>query len=301
MNPSLQRTCVILVPQPQRDTPMSVGTSPASAPKQYPRILSAVACLTLAVMLCVPQSAHSADRSRRKNTPQRTLQPQAPAFLPSAHGFKFVNHFPGYAPPFDGAKLGSLPGVPDYYGLCGGMCFSAADYFTAGKAIPSTTSPPLKNSPLYDSLFERQVDSFGVAGLTVSTFLAWMALPDDTLIGTQASTFDEIEEVLARLKKGKLAVLGLVIASTPQGGMVWENHQVLAYGTEKVSPSVLKLRIYDPNYPGRDDCYIRCEKFVIEDFFDDTDAYRCTEFLGNNQVRRIRGIFKIDYSPKKAL
>src|SRR5437763_622127 len=79
----------------------------------------------------------------------------------------------------------------------------------------------------------------------------------------QSRTPAELPAILAKLQRGEVVALGLVLVRTgdaapvgPQGaktststGKPWENHQVLAFGAEDNEGST-DLKVYDPNFPG---------------------------------------------------
>lgn len=226
-------------------------------------------------------------------------------FLPSLHGFQFRNSFPGYPPPFDIAGLPELPDVPTTYGLCGGMSFAAADFHKARRPIPEAKVAPASGNPLHDYLYERQLDSLGVAGAMIPVFATWMALPDDTLIGTQHLTFDELKEAVEKLKRGELVVLGLVYVSADTTLEIWKNHQVLAYECEVKGDDLFTVRIYDPNHPGRDDVSLRGERVQVGtefDFeeFEEIPAFgvKCIQIGPEKAQRSVRGFFVIPYEPE---
>jgi hypothetical protein len=194
-------------------------------------------------------------------------QPSAPdirSFRPSANGFAFVNHFTDSPLPFSFGGLEHKIGAPTVFGLCGGMSFAAADLFLAGQAPPLRTTPPVKGEKLYDYIQQRQLTSLGPRMTLAVRIGRWMGLPDSGPFGTRTLTVEELGGMQALLAKGQPVVLGLVFnhhsanrdASGP-AGVPWENHQVLAYD-ETSSPGLVSFRIYDPNYPKRDDAEIRC-------------------------------------------
>ena len=90
-----------------------------------------------------------------------TLFSPVSKFRASEHGFHFINSFPGYPLPF---KLPKLPGATEvsaYYGLCGGMSSAACDFYYAEKPVPAFNKVPDRGTPLYQYLYDRQLDTFG--------------------------------------------------------------------------------------------------------------------------------------------
>jgi hypothetical protein len=176
-----------------------------------------------------------------------------PGFLPSRHGFRFANRFP----PGPTIRFGPIDprwiGVGDAAaGLCGGMCFTVRDLFEAGIAPPSDAEPPANGSAPFRSIVRRQVQS-----------LDWMRLPFAFWIrsalggsfgGDRArSTFEnEWPKVRREIDAGRLAMLGLIRKAGLNPMKLTANHQVIAYGYAEDGRGVT-LRLYDPNWPGRDD------------------------------------------------
>jgi len=75
------------------------------------------------------------------------------AFDPKVHGFHFVNDFPDGYWQFGVLKF-------ETRGLCGGMSFTALDYFFANKSEPATTStPPVASDPVAKFINSRQQES----------------------------------------------------------------------------------------------------------------------------------------------
>lgn len=169
-------------------------------------------------------------------------------FIPVDNGFRFVNYFEfrfpvKYSLPF----TGQLDLNDIIFGLCGGMCFSALDYFYAKQVPPTDENPRQLNGKLFTYLCQRQLDSLSIQ--VVIKILDWM-LNEDRVISTRMARY-EIPKLRRSLDKGQPAVLCLIRV---QGlGDPTRNHQVLATGYE-VEPSTgdLVVDLYDPNYPGRE-------------------------------------------------
>ena len=190
-------------------------------------------------------------------------------FRPSANGFAFVNRFTGSPIPFSLGGLENKLGTPSAFGLCGGMSFAAADFFLAHRTPPARATPPSKRDgrALFDFIQQRQMATFGPQMRLAARFGRWMSLPDVGPFGTRTMTIAELDDIRAGLSAGQPIVLGLVFnhhgankeASGP-AGVAWENHQVLAYdmAPSPRSRGTASIRIYDPNYPGRDDVRIVC-------------------------------------------
>jgi hypothetical protein len=185
-------------------------------------------------------------------------------FRPSRHGFHFANRFPPGPTvtfgPFDPRWIGIGDASA---GLCGGMAFTVGDLFAAHVDSPPDTEPPANGSPRFRSLVRRQVQS-----------LDWLRLPlrfyDLSAVRSgQLGLFSRVarpigdvvrEQEWPRIRReideGRLAMLGLIRAESANPLRLVGNHQVLAYGY-RVEPDAVILRLYDPNWPGRDDVEAR--------------------------------------------
>lgn len=215
-------------------------------------------------------------------------------FVPSSHGFAFVNSFSGWPAPgrtIDTILARSLGGSMDY-GLCGGMSFAAADYYLAGRPRPAGSKPPAAGSALYETLYRRQVDSLGAGLIGSLRFLAWMAL-GDRAVGQL--TVAELPAIVDALDRGRPVVLGLVYQRIDRSAAVWHNHQVLAYRVADRSASGVSLAVYDPNYPGRDSVLISVRSLDGSPIADGP-AVRCARLVPGRRARPIRGVFAMPYA-----
>ena len=194
------------------------------------------------------------------------LGPTAPhtvdGFVPSTHGFAFPNEFP------DGESLKTIDVGPVKIpigkasnGLCGGMAFGARDFFQAGVAVPTDTTPPSGNA-FFEYLVQRLIDTFDLPHLP-ATLLAIMnpAYPDhdggvlghvgaDGRARLMART--EFAKIRATIDAGQPCPICVVKATSVNPAELGQNHQVLVYGYQ-VDGTQLTLWIYDPNNPGHDD------------------------------------------------
>jgi hypothetical protein len=244
----------------------------------------------------------------------RRAEPPREPFLPSRHGFHFVNSFHGSPLPANlgvlGSSLSRSFSLPDHFGLCGGMCFAAHDNYLAGAAPPPDGTPPANGTALYNRLYARQADSIGPGLSQAARFGEWMGLTDDGRDGTWARTLRELGPIVARLDKGGLVHLGLVHVSFRQTHELWHNHQVLAYARSQPEPGIVDLRIYDPNYPGRDDIAVRVRLRRVEppDFLRLGLAFHAPPALGlegsliatdGTTLKPVRGLFAMPYTPAR--
>jgi hypothetical protein len=211
-------------------------------------------------------------------------------FAPLIHGFSFQNSFPGI--PFLVRKnsiINELVHIlffrKNSYGLCGGMCFTALDYFYAEKKLPSLESPPEVGDFLHSYIFKRQNNTYGRFGKFISKFIHWSLISD---IKLQRNTYKEFFDIRLSLDRNQPIVLGLVYVHLSQSLAIWSNHQVIAYKYE-IDSERSTLYLYDPNFPGREDIaleLIRTEK-----------GLQCIQRdLQSDAGIPVRGFFKIPYS-----
>lgn len=177
-------------------------------------------------------------------------------FLPSSDGFHFANRFP----PGPTVRLGPLDprwiGVGDASaGLCGGMVWFVRERFEGGQPIPPDTEPPANGSTLFTALVRRQVRSLEW-GRTPFGFWRMGAFGADR-IGRRTRE-REWPRIRARIDAGRLAMLGLARSHGLNPFNLTKNHQVLGYGYE-VTPDAIRLWLYDPNWPDRDDVTVTIE------------------------------------------
>ena len=184
-------------------------------------------------------------------------------FTPSTRGLHFTNYFP-HEPeitvPLPGGRTLGLGDAAN--GLCGGMVFAVCDFFTANHPIPPDTDPPAAQSPLYQFIVKRLLDSFNLPfGIVRYLELMQPAFPDVGIgfgLPSRASIMvnQEWPRVQRGLDAGQLVPLGLVTVKSDQPEDLCKNHQVLAYGYD-LDGSDLTLYIYDPNWRDRDDVTLR--------------------------------------------
>ena len=174
-------------------------------------------------------------------------------FLPSTSGFAFQNRWPA-GPAFELRARYLRIGIGEVAeGLCGGMCFTAADRFLRGEAPPRDAVPPPAGSPLFDEIARRQLDSLEL-GVTPLRFW-WTAARRRMDRWTAGDQVREWRAVRADIDGGRPAMLGLVRSAAVNPFSLTTNHQVLGYAYE-AGPARATIRIYDPNHPGRDDVSI---------------------------------------------
>ncbi len=234
-------------------------------------------------------------------------------FSPARDGFAFVNRFTGSSLPGPLVLLHNAVNAPGEFGLCGGMCFAAADFFLARRAIPAQDTQPTRGQPLYEYIYQRQVDSFGERMTFAAKFARWMNLPDSGPLAAGRVTLTELEPMLDALARHEPVHIGLVYVNSQKTREPWHNHQVLATGGQ-LAPETpggvtgCSLSIYDPNYPGNN--AVRIDVQLILDGFDRMGhdrvpiiGARCTQVIGPTpgraeRTRNVRGMFPMPYEAK---
>lgn len=193
---------------------------------------------------------------------------EVPGFLPSVHGLRFANRWP----PGPTVRLGPLDprlvGIGDASaGLCGGMVATVRDLFEAGIEPPSDVEPPANGSPRFRAIVRRQVQSLDWLRVPLR-YWDLQAFRPDPPTGLAAALAREPARVVAverewprvraAIEAGVLPVVGLVRVAGWSPRLLTVNHQVLAYAFEE-DDAGFRVRVYDPNHPGRDDVEVRAE------------------------------------------
>jgi hypothetical protein len=210
-------------------------------------------------------------------------------FSPLIHGFSFQNEFSGipflfHRYPKSYRWIHRLFFRKSSYGLCGGMCFTALDYFHAKQSLPTLTSPPAVGSLLHSHLFQRQNNTYGFLGRVVAKFGLWSFLSDAQL---QRKTSKEFSKIQRSLDAQQPVVLGLVYVHISESIAIWMNHQVIAYRYE-MNANGGTVYLYDPNYPGSEDIAIELIKT--------RHGFQCLQKnLRTRSSVPVRGFFEVPY------
>ncbi|MEO5945239.1 MAG: hypothetical protein ABIP79_00370 [Chitinophagaceae bacterium] len=197
--------------------------------KLFPKCL-----ITLAVLLFIASA--EAQIGSRQTT-----------FKPEVHGLKFVNSLEVEV--MNDIKMS---------GFCGGMVYTALDYFKAKKPVPMQNFKPANGTPLFDYMWGRQrssvVDNIdkwtelfvNPFGWRTDEFFNW---------GLQGSGGGRLQELKTEIDKGSPVPLGFF--KSGEGG-AGPHHQVLAIGYKGgrykgdlgAYKEDLEISVYDPNFPG---------------------------------------------------
>jgi hypothetical protein len=221
-----------------------------------------------------------------------------PGFLPSGHGFGFVNRWPA-GPAFAWELRYLWFGIGNVAeGLCGGMCFAAADRFLLGEAPPSDSASPAAGTPLFDEIARRQLDSLEL-GLTPLRF--WLAAARRRAgRWTAADQVREWRAIRADIDAGRPAMLGLVRSGAINPLALTTNHQVLGYAYE-AGAARATIRIYDPNHPGRDDVSIDLRIGGVASAGDGNDSGTESPIsLGQSTGEPLLALLRLPYRPAPA-
>ncbi len=229
-------------------------------------------------------------------------------FLPSRHGFMFPNNFSGYFVPYSTPAFLSSRKISSKYGLCGGMCAAAYDFLLAGRAIPQDVEVPHQGTRLQRYLFRRQIDSLGGLGKQAAMVAQWTSLPDDTLVGTMRRTVDEFRQLRLKLDQGNLVILALIFehaTSLKELSMrIFNNHQVLAWAYDQDASCEIKIQVYDPKLPGRDDVVICSNPVVLGEVASPSGpqtvlGLKSIQLVGGEFFKDVRGFFEMPCTPVK--
>ncbi len=176
------------------------------------------------------------------------IQKKNTTFNVNTHGFLFANTF----------KNNFISEV-DFRtsGQCGGMVYTALDYFLNNKTRPTQDYVPAEHTDLRKHIYHRQVHSivdnidkwievgFNPGGARNSEFFEW---------GLKGKDGGRLEELKKSIDQNKPVPLGLYgTGGSSAGG----DHQVMAIGYDLgrykgdlgAYKEEVKIFVYDPNYP----------------------------------------------------
>ncbi len=159
-------------------------------------------------------------------------------FNPPSHGYTFPNRFE-----FKGlSRIVKIIKSNFIYGMCGGMVFSAMDYYFDQNKLPNYKA--VEELPLSYTkyLWKRQTQS-----VSISVLMKIIKFASLSVSKSMQKTFqDELPKIIERLDDGLPAPIVIIRSSFFQNPT--HNHQVLATGYEDNGLS-LDLELYDPNHP----------------------------------------------------
>jgi hypothetical protein len=180
-------------------------------------------------------------------------------------------------------------------GLCGGMVFTALDYYYAGRPVPPEAGPPRAGSPTFRYVVRRLFASFALPR-GVLRYQRYMARPDGNyrLFGATRPGLSLLTiarhwpDVRRALDAGRPTPLGLVTAHGLNPLGLGRNHVVLAYDYALTDDNLV-IRVYDPNTGPHDDVYLALSLAA---------PHRATAITHNIDIgHSIRGFFPVSYRP----
>jgi hypothetical protein len=182
-------------------------------------------------------------------------------FRPSRHGLHFVNRFE------PGRVQRLVEPRTDVMGMCGGMSFVVRDLFERRIDPPADREPPIRGSRRFRALYRRQFESFDWFRLPIRFWILavlhadpptwWSRLLRRPPLGELVRDV-EWPRIRAEIDAGRLTQIGLVRDRSVDPRHLTRNHQVLAYGY-RAEPHLVTVRIYEPNWPDRDDVELRMD------------------------------------------
>ncbi len=142
------------------------------------------------------------------------------------------------------------------YGLCGGMCFAALDFYKAGLPVPRgqhANDQPAAGTPLRTYLWKRQLDSLASDGARVVTWLVVLNYIPQLwpFRGGAARLLEWSKEEWEKIKVFVDSGEPVPIALVRDTENIYDNHQVLATGYDQVDEARGTIYLYDPNCPNR--------------------------------------------------
>jgi hypothetical protein len=184
-------------------------------------------------------------------------------FYPPLHGFGFRNHGWGdicYTTvlPFHLAYKADSPLCGHDWGLCGGMSLAAGERFRAGRTDTHSLSQSDAKHEIVDDQFRTLNDR------TVEKFFAWIYAPDVGHATNPLHSITYLEQqdwnglIKPVLDSHRPVVLGLIFSKEAalyqqlnplSVGKVFEQHQVLGIGYDRIGKSTVRITAYDPNLP----------------------------------------------------
>lgn len=171
------------------------------------------------------------------------------SFIPETHGFRFVNTFNG-------------EDIIRWGGLCGGMVYSALDYFRNRMPIPTQTYTPANATTLQSYIYQRQQHSMWNVNEKWSELEVAYNFRAGEIFrwGIQGTGGGRLEELKNAIDAGRSVPIGLFGGGVPSiNGGSGGNHVVLAVGYSLgryrgdfgSRAGEFKILAYDPNMRNR--------------------------------------------------
>ena len=159
-------------------------------------------------------------------------------FNPLSHGYSFPNRFE-----FTGlSKIIKMIKSNFIYGMCGGMVFSALDYYFDQIKLQGYRAVDELPLSYTKYLWKRQTQSVSIS--VIIKIIKFASL--STSKSMQKTIQEELPKIMERLHDGLPTPIVIIRSSLFQNPT--HNHQVLITGYED-NGSTLALEVYDPNHP----------------------------------------------------
>ena len=137
------------------------------------------------------------------------------------------------------------------------MAWYVREQFEGGRPIPAVTAAPANGSPLFGAIVRRQILSLDWLRVPLRFWVAAATAPDRL---ARRSLDVEWPRIRTAIDAGRLPLIGLIRHHGRNPMDLDRDHQVLAFAYAvddgPVGPAIT-LRLYDPNWPDRDDVTIR--------------------------------------------
>ncbi|MFV9506270.1 MAG: hypothetical protein AB4911_17100 [Oscillochloridaceae bacterium umkhey_bin13] len=183
--------------------------------------------------------------------------------------------------------------LPDYYGLCGGMAFSAADHYRARLTVPHGPDPQRppdsdapEEKPIRDYLWRRQLESLQPNAGVLLSWMVMLHLPIPSAGPTwlRDRTREQVNNLGGFLHHGPWPICLIGTSTSP-----FNNHQVLAIGLDNPGDGTATVYVYDANGPGR-------EQTITLDLRG--SAVQAVESCPSAERGPLRGFFCMHYTPQ---
>lgn len=160
--------------------------------------------------------------------------------------------FPKYRykiPVFPYLKLGKAE-----RGLCGGMVFTALDYYYANKRIPDIYKLNTEdNDTIFRNIVKRLFHSFTVQAVL---WYYYLQLPFVSSSFKLKHTSKQLPKIIEELKQNKPVPITLILIKSYNPDRLGENHQVLLTQLTHYTEDFIEFKVYDPNLPKKE-CYMQ--------------------------------------------
>lgn len=176
------------------------------------------------------------------------------------NGWKFSNSsFPNFLyklPIFPYLRLGKA-----HRGLCGGMVFSALDYFYAQKAIPKIEILEVNDQNSYFKFIVKRLFHSFQPKAVLWYYILQLPCISDTF--RQKHSSKQLQKALLNLSNNKPFPITIILVKSYNPDKLGQQHQVLLTQILKQNDLEIHIQVYDPNYPQKaSTLYITMQKNI---------------------------------------